>query len=181
MYKSLLIILVLSCNMALFGQKTADIKLYSDPKLTSITYSMNHPLHEWDGVSKEVKSVIVTDEKKVEIKQVAVTVKIASFDSQNANRDSHCIEVTEALKYPNINFVSTKIEQNGNKLKVTGNLTFHGVSQAITFDANIKNIKNKIQVEGGFEVKMTKFKIEPPSLLGVSTDDNIKLKFIAVY
>jgi polyisoprenoid-binding protein YceI len=181
MKKLILIAYILFGGIILFGQKNTDLKLYADPNLSSITYSMSHPMHDWDGVSKDIKSVIVTNDKKDEIKQVAVTVKVSSFDSQNANRDSHCIEVTEALKYPNITFVSSKIEQNGNKLKVTGTLTFHGVSQLIGFDATVNNIKNKLNIEGGFNLNMTKFKIEPPSLLGVSTNEIIKLKFVAVY
>lgn len=164
-----------------FGQTSGEVKTFADTKQSSITYTMKHPLHEWTGVSKELKSVLVTNDKKDVLKQVAVTAKIASFDSQNANRDSHCIEVTEALKYPNINFVSSKIEQSGDKLNVTGTLTFHGVNQNITFSAIKKNLKGKIQVSGGFDVKMTSFKIDPPTLMGIATNDDIRIDFVALY
>jgi len=142
---------------------------------------MNHPLHSWDGVSKELTSVILTDANRNTISQVAVTARIASFDSQNANRDSHAIEATEALKFPNIGFMSKSIEKDGDKLKVSGTLTFHGVAKAISFEAIQKNTDNKIAVEGGFIFKMTDFKIDPPSIMGFATDDDVKIAFKVVY
>lgn len=138
---------------------------------------MDHPLHSWSGVSKDVNSVILIDSNSGIISQVAVSVKIASFDSQNANRDSHAIEVTEALKFPMIKFNSSQIKQEGNKLTVSGTINFHGVNQPITFNAIKKNSGKNIEVSGGFEIKMTQFKLDPPTLMGISTDDEININF----
>ena len=110
-----------------------------------------------------------------------MSVKFSSFDSKNANRDSHSIEVTEALKYPNTTFNSKSIKQEGNKLSVEGTLNFHGVNKDISFVAEKSGNKNKIQVTGGFEIKMTDFKDDQPSLMGLDTDDKIKIKFDVVY
>ena len=67
------------------------------------------------------------------------------------------------------------------KLAVTGTLSFHGVYQLISFDAE-KNLKNnKAEIKGGFTIKMTQFKIAPPSLMGISSDDAIKIAFYVVY
>jgi len=157
------------------AQKPASTKIYCDKSNSTITYDMNHPLHEWTGVSKEVTSIIITDENRDIISQVAVSVKFSTFDSKNANRDSHAIEVAEAIKYPNITFNSKSIKQEGNKLSVEGTLNFHGVNKDIAFTAEKSGDKNKIQVTGGFQIKMTDFKVDPPSLMGLATDDEIKL------
>jgi polyisoprenoid-binding protein YceI len=159
----------------------AQVKVYSDKSQSSITYSMNHPLHSWIGVSKEVNSIIVTDEIKSTISQVAVSVRIASFDSKNANRDSHAMESTEAIKYPSISFSSSQIENLGNKLKVSGIMQFHGVSQTISFEAEKSMIKDKAKITGNFSITLTQFKIDPPSLLGLAVDDEIKVSFSLVY
>jgi polyisoprenoid-binding protein YceI len=164
-----------------FSQAKSPVKTMCDKQNTEITYSMHHPLHSWTGTSKDVISVILSDENKKNITQVAVSVKVSSFDSQNANRDSHMIEVTEAIKYPNITFASTSIKQEGNKLNVTGNLVFHGITQIIEFTASVEQLTNKSEVTGNFPVKMSQFKIEAPSLMGMSTDDDIKINFKAVY
>ena len=159
------------------AQEITQVKLYCDKTESSISYSMNHPLHSWTGVSKEISSVILSDEKRDSITQVAVSVKISSFDSKNANRDSHTMEVTEALLYPNIIFSSTSIIQNGDKLEVTGTLKFHNVSQTISFEATKEMMKAKAKITGEFKVKMTQFNIDPPSLMGMSTKDEIGISF----
>jgi polyisoprenoid-binding protein YceI len=168
-------------DLMAYSQQTSPVKLFCDKTQSTINYSMHHPLHSWEGESKDITSVILSDEKRNVISQVAVIVKISSFDSKNANRDSHVMEVTEALKYPSITFTSTSIKQENNKLMVTGTLGFHGVNQTISFDAD-KNIKNdKAEVTGNFIVKMSQFAIKPPSLMGMATDDDIKISFKVVY
>ena len=181
MKKQLIIITLLLIQVIAHAKEASPVKLFADKKISSITYSMNHPLHSWTGVSNEVNSVILTDEKKQAISQVAVSVKIASFDSKNANRDSHAMEVTEAIAYPNITFASRSIVPNGKKLSVTGTLTFHGVSKSISFEVEQKKVKGKLEVTGGFDIKMTDFKIDPPSLMGLATDDDIKITFDVFY
>ena len=163
------------------AQEVGIVKVFADKKVSSITYTMRHPLHTWDGTSKEVNSVILTNADKSVITQVAVSVKLGSFDSKNANRDSHMIEVAEGLKYPIISFSSTSIQTQGDVLLVKGNVSFHGVTQPITFEAKRKTTGSNLEVSGAFTLKMTQFKIEPPSLLGVAADDVLKLKFKVVY
>lgn len=181
MKRLIIISAILFVHTLVFAANPAPVKLFADKSHSTITYAMNHLLHSWTGTSKDVNSVILTDENKKTISQVAVSVKISSFDSKNANRDSHMMEVTEALKYPDITFSSKSITQDGNKLSVEGTLSFHGVNKDISFEAEeIKN-KNKIEVTGGFDVNMTDFNIERPTLMGVATDDEIKITFDVLY
>lgn len=163
------------------AQEVGIVKVFADKKVSSITYTMRHPLHTWDGTSKEVNSVILTNADKSVLTQVAVSVKLGSFDSKNANRDSHMIEVAEGLKYPIISFSSTSIQTQGDVLLVKGTVSFHGVTQPVTFEAKRKTTGSNLEVIGAFTLKMTQFKIEPPSLLGVAADDEFKLKFKVVY
>lgn len=176
-YISLIILALLTYNQ-LFAQQ----KKYCDKKASSISYSMNHPLHEWTGVNNEVTSIVLIDTTKKEIIQVAVSAKIAGFDSQNANRDSHMIEITEGLKYPVVTFESHTLKHSGNTITVSGKLSFHGVSKEISFAAvmNTDN-KNKLEISGDFAVLMSDFNIEPPSLMGMATDDEIKISFKIFY
>ena len=163
------------------AQDAATVKVFADKKLSSITYTMRHPLHTWDGTSKDVNSVILTNADKSQLTQVAVSVKLGSFDSKNANRDSHVIEVAEGLKYPTISFSSTSIQTQGDIMVVKGNVSFHGVTQPINFEAKRKMAGTDLEISGAFTLKMTQFKIEPPSLLAVAADDEFKLNFKVVY
>lgn len=181
MKKLIIVVAIALLNTLANAQEKSPIKLYCDKKQSTVSYSMTHPLHAWTGVSKDVTSVILTDENRNVIKQVAVAVKISSFDTQNANRDSHTMEATEALKYPGVSFSSNSIKQVGNKLAVTGTLIFHGVSQLISFEAEKNIINNKAEIKGSFNIKMTQYKIDPPSLMGVPADDDIKIDFDVIY
>jgi len=148
---------------------------------SSIIYDMNHPLHAWTGESKEVNSILLTDESRGTIYQVAVSAKISTFDSKNANRDSHMMEETEALKYPNVTYVSTSVAIDGNSFKSSGTLTFHGVGQPVELHGDVTRDGNKLTFTGSFKLKMTQFNIVPPSLMGIKTDDEFKLSFKIVY
>lgn len=174
-------LLFIGLASSVFAQDASTVKVFADKKVSSITYTMRHPLHTWDGTSKDVNSVIVTNADKSVLTQVAVSVKLGSFDSKNANRDSHMIEVAEGLKYPIISFSSTSIQTQGDVLLVKGTVSFHGVTQPVTFEAKRKTTGSNLEVIGAFTLKMTQFKIEPPSLLGVAADDEFKLKFKVVY
>jgi len=157
------------------------IKVKNDKTKSNITYSMNHPLHQWTGKSEDVSSILLTDDTKRYFYSVAVSVKVSSFNSQNANRDSHMMEATEALIYPTVTFSSTVLNRKESILLGQGNLTFHGVTKLVVFASELKTVGKNIEITGNFVVKMTDFKIEPPSLMGLSTDDEIKIFFVIVY
>ena len=163
---------------ATFGYAQSTSKLMSDTGKSYIRYAMSHPLHDWEGTSKDVKAVVVIDNNTKEIQQTAIAVKVSTFDSHNANRDSHMMEATDAIKYPNVTFTSTSFQKDQGQETVTGDLTFHGITHSITVPIEEKTAKNgEIEVTGKFAVKMTDYKIDPPSLLGMAADDNIKLNF----
>ena len=44
-----------------------------------------------------------------------------------------------------------------------------------------KIIKDEIKITGNFEILMTDFKIKPPKLLGIATDEDINLSFTVFY
>ena len=69
-------------------------------------------------MSKDVSSVIVVEVVKSNIGQVAVSVRVATFDKKNATRYSHMLEVTEALRFPNIAFSGDVINNKANEQRV---------------------------------------------------------------
>jgi polyisoprenoid-binding protein YceI len=163
----------------LFSQTKVKVNCIKEE--SSITYSMVHPLHEWKGESKDINSIILTDETRSTVFQVAVSARLSTFDSKNANRDSHMMEVTEALKFPNVTFVSSSVTIDGSDFTSSGNLTFHGISQPVALKGKLTKEGSKLIFTGSFSLKMTQFKIDPPSLMGISTNDDFKLEFKVVY
>jgi polyisoprenoid-binding protein YceI len=150
-----------------------------DITTSSITYTMKHKLHTWDGTSKQVNVASKWNGDKLE--QISVLAKVSSFNSGLSSRDSHMIEVLDALSIPNITFSSTNIHYNGAAITVSGKLQFHGVTKDIQFNVREKNENNQLLYEGEFPVLLESFNVERPSLLFVKTDNSMNIKFSLVF
>jgi polyisoprenoid-binding protein YceI len=62
---------------------------------------------------------------------------------------------------------------------VTGDLTLHGVTRSITFDASVKKTGSTIAASGSVPVVFADYKIGNPSYAGtVTTDDHGTLEFL---
>lgn len=152
-------------------------KIEANKKTSEIGYSMKHPLHEWSASAKDGKCIIVFNDDTQKVEVVAVVVAVRSFDSENSNRDSHALEVLEALKFPNITFSANNITDNGSSLQIKGNLVFHGVTKPVEVTAKKSISGKKLLVEGAFDINMTDYNVVPPGLMGLKTEELIKLNF----
>ena len=150
-----------------------------DITTSSITYTMKHKLHTWDGTSKQVNVASKWNGDKLE--QISVLAKVSSFNSGLSSRDSHMIEVLDALIIPNITFSSSSIHYNGASIIVSGKLQFHGVTKDIQFNVREKKENNQLLYEGEFPVLLESFNVERPSLLFVKTDNSMNIKFALVF
>ena len=157
-------------------------KLMADKALSTVSYSAKHPLHQWEGVSHVVNCAATYNDDTKQVENVAVSMKVSSFDSGNSNRDSHAMEVLDGLKYPNVTFVSSDVKTGADgMLTAVGMLTFHGISKPATLQATRKDADGRMILTGEFPVSMTAYNIERPSFLGIKTEDMMTLKFNAVF
>ncbi len=172
-----------SCLLAVgmlfaFVSPMAKRKLLADKSLSTVTYAAKHPLHKWEGVSHDVNGAVIYNDETKQPESVAIAIKVASFDSDNNNRDSHAIEVLEGIKYPTVTFVSSTIDvDKDGVLMAKGTLTFHGVAKPVTLQATRKDSGGKMALTGEFPISMTTYKIERPSLMGIKTEDEMTLRF----
>ncbi|MEZ0540459.1 YceI family protein [Fibrella arboris] len=176
---SILLLLALS---SFIPRALAPKKLMVDKSKSTVTYSMVHPMHKWEGVSHDVNAAMVYDDASKQIQNVAVAIRVASFDSQNQNRDSHMVEVLDGIKYPTVTFTSQDIKTNADgTLTVNGKLTFHNVTKPVTVQVTRRESGNQLLMNGKFDLKLTDYAIERPSLLGIATDDQFGLAFVLVF
>jgi polyisoprenoid-binding protein YceI len=148
---------------------------------SSMTYFLTHPMHEIEAVSKEVESSIEMDMTSRSITGVSVRIDVTSFNSGNSNRDSHAMEVIDALTYPEVQFNSTHIQQKGDSVNATGELTFHGITHEVDVRGVMMWSEQKLVITGGFEISLTAFKIDRPSLLFIPANDTLRFSFKQVY
>ena len=179
MSKLSVLALWLFISSAITEAQTKRVELLKDE--SSITYRIVHPLHEIEATSKDATYRLEIDPAKKEIVSVSATVDVTTFDSGNSNRDSHAMEVIDAISYPEVSFVSSSVTEAGDSLKVTGKLTFHGVTKDIVAMAASKWFVDKIEVRGSFVLSLTDFKIDRPSLLMIPVEDALRFTFAAAW
>jgi polyisoprenoid-binding protein YceI len=152
-------------------------KIVADKKTSTLEYYMKHPMHDWTATCRNFNAAIVFNSDKKLIEQIAVVARADAFDSGNGNRDSHAVEAIEALRYPTITFKSTEIlKQDQNTIQAEGFLTFHGITQKIKFTAK-KKLDTQLIIEGDFVVKLSDYRVERPSLLGIKAENELKINF----
>jgi len=146
-----------------------------------ISYRLVHPLHAIEAKSLSPEYKVELDPTTKEIKTVTAQVDVTTFDSGNSNRDSHAMEVIDALTYPDVEFTSTSIVQKDDSLFVTGKLTFHGVTKEITMAGTAQWQSNRLDVFGAFTIGLTEFKVDRPSLLMIPVEDKLSFTLAAAF
>ncbi|WP_130619267.1 YceI family protein [Dyella amyloliquefaciens] len=121
--------------------QAAPVTYTMDPGHTFVLFSWNH-----FGFSNPTANLslgqgtLVFDDKDPSKSSVDVTLPLANLDTHVSKLDEHLKkpDFFDADKYPTITFKSTKVQAaGGNKYKVTGDLTVHGVTKPVVLDATL--------------------------------------------
>jgi len=109
-----------------------------DPNHSAAQFAVRHlAISTVRGAFTKVNGSVQLDDRDISKSSVEVTIDADSVDTRVPNRDKdlrsdHFFDVE---KYPTITFKSTKVEQaEPGKLKVTGDLTIHGVTKQVVLD-----------------------------------------------
>lgn len=97
------------------------------------------------GTLGKVTGKVMLDDADITRSTVEATIDVKGINTREPKRDDHLRskDFFDVEKFPTITFKSTKIEKAGDKLKVTGDLTMHGVTKPVTLDATVSNeVKN---------------------------------------
>ncbi len=89
------------------------------------------------GEFGKTTGTVVLDESDVTRSRVEATIDATTVDTREPTRDAdlRSANFLDVAKFPTITFKSTKVEKAGEgKLKVTGDLTIHGVTRSVTLD-----------------------------------------------
>jgi polyisoprenoid-binding protein YceI len=109
-----------------------------DPDHTNVGFKVKHLyISNVKGVFGKVHGVVTIDDTDLGRSSVTATIDTTSIDTGVSLRDKdlRSEKYLDVAKYPAMTFVSTKVERNGDgKLKVTGNLTLHGVTRPVVLD-----------------------------------------------
>jgi polyisoprenoid-binding protein YceI len=104
-----------------------------DAAHSELSFRIRHLLGRVSGGFGEWGGTIAIDSATPANSRVDVTIKTASIDTKNANRDQHLRsnEFFAADSFPTITFRSTKVAVRGQALTVHGDLTIRGRTRPV--------------------------------------------------
>lgn len=136
--KKQILIATLMTLMASFSY-AADYTVDTKGAHASINFKVKHMGFSWlTGRFNTFDGEFSFDDNNVAASKITINIDTASVDSNHAERDKHLRsgDFLDVKKFPTSKFVSTKVEELDNgKMKVTGDLTLHGVTKSIVIDA----------------------------------------------
>lgn len=110
-----------------------------DSQHSSLRFSVSSlMISEVEGSFKIKESTITAQKEDFSDAVIHLVADVNSIDTDVEERDTHLksADFFDAAKYPDIIFKSTAFEKvSDKKYKVTGDLTFHGVTKQITLEA----------------------------------------------
>lgn len=171
----------LSLKILLMGLLASNVCLAKGPKGTwvlksgSASFHVEHPMHNTDGISKNLKGKGACQNEKCEF---LIAAPINSFDSGNANRDTHMLQVLGGAKNPMliVRVTAKNVEENG-KFPATVTISLNGNEVTKNLELNTTKQGSAVSTKGTLALKLTEFKIERPSLLGISVKDEFSVDY----
>lgn len=132
------------CLASIFALPAFATSYEVDKAHTYVGFEIDHlVISKVQGRFNDFHGTFDFDEKGNKLTNVAFTVKTASIDTNQADRDKHLrtADFFDVEKYPEMTFKSTDVKYKKNKPdSVTGELTIHGVTKKVTFDLDYEGI-----------------------------------------
>jgi len=109
-----------------------------DPDHSNVGFKVRHLMvSNVKGSFEKQTGTVEIDDKDITKSKVEVSIDTNSINTNVAKRDEHLrsADFFDVAKYPAMTFVSKKVAKAGkDKLKVTGDLTLHGITKTVVLD-----------------------------------------------
>lgn len=108
-----------------------------DPAHSSANFSIKHMMiAKVHGSFDKLSGTLTYDPQNISKSSIEVSIEAASVNTREPQRDAHLksADFFDVEKYPVLTFKSTKVEEDGDSLKVTGDLSIHGVTNSVVLD-----------------------------------------------
>lgn len=122
-------------------------------------YSIKFTSKDPSGIFKEFSGKILFDENDLKSSKFDLAVKVSSISTGNGmmNKKSLSEEWFDAAQFPDIKFVSTKIEKSDKGYSIIGNLSIKGTTKLTKIPTVYKLSGNDGSFSGVFYVKRSIF------------------------
>ncbi|WP_166426916.1 YceI family protein [Flavobacterium psychrotolerans] len=154
------------------------------PQSSTMSILGTSNVHDWEIKVGKINGELGTTNSK-QINTLVIKIPVLSLKSGKSIMDGKTYDAFDAKKNPTITFQlieasQTKLMDKDAEILLTGNLTMAGETKKISFKTIGKITKSgDYQLKGSAPVKMTDFKIKPPTAFfgSMTTGDAVTVKF----
>lgn len=154
------------------------------PQSSTMSILGTSNVHDWEMKVGKINGELGTSNSK-QINTLVIKIPVVSLKSGKSIMDGKTYDAFNSKKYPTITFQlleasQTKLTDKDAEILLTGNLTLAGETKKISFKTVGKITKNgDYQLKGSAPVKMTDFKMKPPTAFfgSMTTGDAVTVKF----
>ncbi len=124
-------------------------------------YSINFQSKDPTGEFKVMKGSIKFDENDLASSKFDLSFDVASISTGNGmkNKKALTAEWFEASKYPQITYVSSKVEKSGNDYLVSGTLKIKGIAKEQKVPLKVSKSGKDMTFTGAFKVNRLDYKV----------------------
>jgi hypothetical protein len=146
--------LLLLCSINCFSQKY----ISNDGEITFFSYA---PIEDIKAVNKKVSAVYNSADDNI-----VFQLNINDFNFRKKLMQTHFNEnYLESDLYPQSTFIGKVIVLEGDKAKVKGMLTIHGVTKEIEADGTLLKNNESVKILSEFKVKLEDYNISIPTIV----------------
>lgn len=140
-----LFLLIAVASTALFAFKSVAPSTWeADTAHSKLGFVITHLLiTDVEGSFKNFQSKVTSSKPDFSDAVVELSADANSVSTDNDQRDAHIKgeDFLDVAKFSKLTFKSTSVKKvSGNKYKVNGNLTLHGVTKPVTLDAVLRGV-----------------------------------------
>ena len=143
---------------------------------STLTYHINHPLHQVDGVSHAARGKGICNSGQCDF---LIAVPVKSFDSGDSNRDLHMLQVTRGGQYPMVTVRTSLPEALSASATIHADLEVQFAGQTARYkQVSFEQARNgdETKISGTIPATLSDFKIDPPTLLAIAVKNEIPVR-----
>lgn len=182
-YSAGILCLIIAFSLSLLNNKLLAQTPYKITEGSQIKVLGTSNLHDWTMVSKVFScegSFAVKGDQLQDVTALNLVIPTKSLKSNESVMDNRAYKTLKAEQFSNIIFKLTSATVNAQQklIKANGNLTIAGFTTVISLQINYVMSGNEIICKGSQSLKMSDYKIKPPSFMlgALKTGDDLKIE-----
>lgn len=144
-----------------------------------VAYTVNHAFKKATGTSQSAKGKARCNARECE---VLIAVPLNTFDSGDSNRDLHMLETVRAALFPVLTVRGRFASSLAEKVPFTTEFEIEFAGKSAKLPVQVMSFEQtggKLRAVGSLVLRLSRFEIKPPSLMGFSVNDEVPVSFDA--